>query len=264
MKACNKCNEIKSLNQFNRHHGTINGFRGECKKCQALWHFKYQMVKTGYKNFPSFLPGMKYCPKCNKVKFLYEFSQNKSNPTGFSSYCKKCMKIVLLNHYQKPENLQKQKLKRIKYAKSEKGKEVRRRLAQKRRQRPEIREQHKKYMYEYHQRSENKERRIIYNLKRKTDPEKNERDQIWKKQYNQLPRRKAKRRTWMKKDYQQNPLKYAIRAQLSNMTKEIGGYSLLPDQLIQLFWIYILGYKIANRNKEAINYVRGWVERSSP
>lgn len=35
---------------------------------------------------------MKYCPKCKDDQFLTDFYRNRSNPSGYQTYCKSCVK----------------------------------------------------------------------------------------------------------------------------------------------------------------------------
>ena len=97
MKTCNVCNIEKKLSDFH-FRKDINKYRLNCIECHRKKDREYN-IKTGKNNFKLlkikklFENGLKNCPKCNTIKKLNEFNNQKDKTYGKQSHCKNCVKI---------------------------------------------------------------------------------------------------------------------------------------------------------------------------
>jgi hypothetical protein len=88
LKKCIKCSICKGLNEFYKRKDSPDGFRNECKKCNAI-HSKERSVKR--------LSTIKYtqidfktCSKCKVEKNIEMFQTRKDSKDNHRSYCKEC------------------------------------------------------------------------------------------------------------------------------------------------------------------------------
>lgn len=90
LKTCTKCNEEKPLSHFHRHKACAGGFDTQCKSCKRTYYRQWQ--RRNHKERPKAYrgDGVKECLKCNEVKALAEFHNDKSRPDGKFAYCKSC------------------------------------------------------------------------------------------------------------------------------------------------------------------------------
>lgn len=101
-KLCKYCELFKSLNQFNFHKTTKDGFNNKCKDCCSKWNKEYNLrTRPGYdpKNLDKMKlcpsdPNLKICTKCMKEKPIVEFRHRKygrnNHLYGPTSQCISC------------------------------------------------------------------------------------------------------------------------------------------------------------------------------
>ncbi len=85
-KKCTKCNIEKDLNQFFKAKTGKFGVRGDCKECV---HKKSEKIIQKEKLF---CIGLKKCVKCQEIKSLDKFYNDKSNKDKISYWCGQCLK----------------------------------------------------------------------------------------------------------------------------------------------------------------------------
>jgi hypothetical protein len=96
MKTCNVCNKEKQLNEFHFRKDQ-NKYRLNCIECHRKKD-RERNIKTGKNSFKLlkikklFENGLKNCPKCNNIKKLDEFANQKDKVSGKQSHCKNCVK----------------------------------------------------------------------------------------------------------------------------------------------------------------------------
>jgi hypothetical protein len=105
MKTCSKCKIEKELIDFHFRKDQ-NKHRMDCKECCRKRDNK-RSIKIGKNTFKIvkekelFKNGFKSCPKCNTIKKLDCFTNQKDKPTGKKSHCKNCVNIKRLNNLDK-------------------------------------------------------------------------------------------------------------------------------------------------------------------
>jgi hypothetical protein len=71
MKTCNKCNEIKSFNEFYIRVDSVDGYRNDCKKCNAQCSKTYaQNNKESTKEYKNSVERINADPKLKIIKSL--------------------------------------------------------------------------------------------------------------------------------------------------------------------------------------------------
>jgi hypothetical protein len=80
-KRCTKCDQIKSLSEFNKDSNTRDGLRYWCKNCVKLSN-AYTSDRTDKKK----------CTKCKRVKILSDFGKRTASNDGLNTRCKACVK----------------------------------------------------------------------------------------------------------------------------------------------------------------------------
>ena len=115
---CKKCGIDKVENDFYRANNKT-GYESTCKECRNLLHYeqrKNNRIKNGLPIRISTLEARelliqhkKYCPKCEKIKDLDEFSTMKTK-SKIASHCKECNREMLDEYYdtEKGRNAKKQ------------------------------------------------------------------------------------------------------------------------------------------------------------
>ena len=86
MKTCNKCNETKELNQFEKWKAVCKTCRNEQRRARPKKEYNINVVE-------------KKCNKCLKVKSYLEFDINKSHTDGLFTLCKICRKQTSKTYY---------------------------------------------------------------------------------------------------------------------------------------------------------------------
>jgi hypothetical protein len=105
MKECSICKIEKELIEFHFRKDR-NVYRADCKECCRKRDNKYN-IKIGKNSFKVlnvknlFNDGLKKCPKCNEIKKLYFFANQKDKVSGKQSHCKNCISITRLNNFDK-------------------------------------------------------------------------------------------------------------------------------------------------------------------
>lgn len=87
MKKCNSCKKIKETKYFCKNKRFSDGLNVSCKPCN---NERRRKKKGTYWKEQLKKENKKYCPKCDTVKSLDEFSNVKSNKDGKSGLCKIC------------------------------------------------------------------------------------------------------------------------------------------------------------------------------
>lgn len=85
-KLCPKCEITKSADDFYRVATRADGLSGYCRTCQ-LADAKNRHVPSQRWKAPE---GMKKCPKCDSIKALDDFGNNRTTHDGKQQYCKPC------------------------------------------------------------------------------------------------------------------------------------------------------------------------------
>ena len=86
-RYCNKCKEIKELDDFYRHSANKDGIGDICKACCILNRERYEKLPMDE------APEIKKCGKCGIVKSSSEFHKTQRNKDGLRGSCRDCRKI---------------------------------------------------------------------------------------------------------------------------------------------------------------------------
>jgi len=94
-KHCPDCGELKDLDAFPRTPRRRDGRGTYCKVCFSMRYRLYRRRKAAregrvvreQRDLP---PGMRYCPRCEKIKAREDFPRNRSSRNGLGGYCKPC------------------------------------------------------------------------------------------------------------------------------------------------------------------------------
>lgn len=100
-KKCSKCNEVKSVSEFNRTKRMNDGYSSWCKSCNKEYRKIYnQRTKSKRKEYSKeyrskVIPNQYQittlcCTKCNELKPVSDFHKRKDSPSGYRSHCKQC------------------------------------------------------------------------------------------------------------------------------------------------------------------------------
>jgi hypothetical protein len=90
IKACRKCERVKSLIEFHKSKGNKYGRATVCKQCRSVAKGKQkERIELEKQN-------KKRCGKCEKIKLLIEFNKVRN---GYSNVCKLCRKIFNHQYY---------------------------------------------------------------------------------------------------------------------------------------------------------------------
>lgn len=100
-KYCPICKSLRPFNDFHKSSSTKSGLSSGCKNCLAFKRSgrpprKYPIIDETKE---------RYCPKCEQIKFISAFHDDKSKKTGKSRYCYSCRKAAA----QTPENIARRK-----------------------------------------------------------------------------------------------------------------------------------------------------------
>lgn len=87
IKQCKKCNESKPLTDYFKSKETRDGYKSACKSCCKAYDadFRKSLIHDTATD--------KRCSKCNMVRSIDEFYSDKSNKSGYTSWCKQCISI---------------------------------------------------------------------------------------------------------------------------------------------------------------------------
>lgn len=102
-KKCNKCNELKSVDNFFKRKGSKDGYRNDCKECSKESDQKRSAKRKEQRQSREIITeGRKICRICNIEKDLSEFHIKRGTPDGHRSECKECVKNTQ-KEYKDPE-----------------------------------------------------------------------------------------------------------------------------------------------------------------
>ena len=94
-KACNRCRTIKQLIEFRKSNSCHDGYRNQCKSCEAEYNKKYydnkikdELNRQEKEDYD--INKNKTCNKCNQIKCITEFYKDKSQKDGYHAQCKTC------------------------------------------------------------------------------------------------------------------------------------------------------------------------------
>jgi recombination endonuclease VII len=99
LRRCRDCGEWKPLLEFCRNTHRPDGRGSYCKPCFNLRSKASYAKRIGEtsgrpvrpsRNVPA---GHRYCPDCRETKAFDEFPRNRSDSTGYASYCKPCHNV---------------------------------------------------------------------------------------------------------------------------------------------------------------------------
>jgi hypothetical protein len=92
-KTCPQCGRTLSVTEFHRNVRRSDGLAFYCRQCAAERSEKSRR-KQGIKErrqSPVPVPeGSKWCPACEEVKPLADFTKTRAKPSGYHSYCLPC------------------------------------------------------------------------------------------------------------------------------------------------------------------------------
>jgi hypothetical protein len=86
-KICSKCNQLKSLEEFNYYNKNKLLKESQCKKCSSQ---KSRIHREKMKNKLHIIIMSKICTRCNKLKSTNEFHKRYDIKCGLTSQCKNC------------------------------------------------------------------------------------------------------------------------------------------------------------------------------
>lgn len=108
---CKKCKKDKSLGEYYKANNKI-GYESTCKECRNDRKYELSRKKriaeglnvrmSTIKARELLKEGKKYCPRCEKIKIVDEFSTMKIR-NGIASHCKKCNREALEIYYSTEE-----------------------------------------------------------------------------------------------------------------------------------------------------------------
>lgn len=96
LKRCPDCRRDLSLSDFTKNRRSRDGLAFYCRTCASERAAASRRRRSGPPRRrdaarPKDLPdGSKWCPECNEVKPLGDFPRNRSQRTGYGTYCKPC------------------------------------------------------------------------------------------------------------------------------------------------------------------------------
>ncbi len=89
-KTCNYCQQKLSLSSFWKKSGTHDGHDSRCIKCKKAIR-KGTLARRAAPTL--FFDGeQKECGRCGHIQPLIKFDRDRSNNTGYNSWCKRCKK----------------------------------------------------------------------------------------------------------------------------------------------------------------------------
>lgn len=97
-KVCKGCGELKSVEQFKRHHKARDGFTNRCKDCAAR-----ESAEVYAKNRDKKKVGPKRCSQCEQTKSRSEFHRNRAQVDGLQNVCKACFSELGKGRGRKPK-----------------------------------------------------------------------------------------------------------------------------------------------------------------
>ncbi|MEU8803382.1 endonuclease VII domain-containing protein [Spirillospora sp. NPDC048819] len=101
-KKCPDCGESKPTTDFWKLKASKDGLAYYCKACFGLRNsrsYRQKQARLGkqvkaYQRRRQVPEGMKYCPRCEKVKPVDEFGRNRSEESGITGYCRPCHNLI--------------------------------------------------------------------------------------------------------------------------------------------------------------------------
>ncbi|WP_165967021.1 endonuclease domain-containing protein [Actinomadura sp. 7K507] len=101
-KRCPDCGETKPAAEFWKLKSSKDGLALYCKVCFGLRNsrsYRKKQAKQGketkvYQRRRQLPEGMKYCPRCERVKSVDEFGRNRSEESGITGYCRPCFNTI--------------------------------------------------------------------------------------------------------------------------------------------------------------------------
>lgn len=99
-KFCPDCKNVLPLASFTRNRRNRDGYSFYCAPCSrarvvASRRSRLGSPKTRNGQGPKDVPfGSKWCPECGAVKPLAQFPRNRSQSSGYGSYCKPCHNAI--------------------------------------------------------------------------------------------------------------------------------------------------------------------------
>ncbi|WP_245592466.1 endonuclease VII domain-containing protein [Actinomadura rifamycini] len=126
-KKCKDCGKVKAAAEFWKRKASPDGLALYCRDCfaqrnSASYRKKQASLGRKTKDFrrrredPQ---GMKYCPRCETVKALEDFGNNRSKGSGNSSYCKPCWNTITREHRERRHGSSRNYLLKLRYGLTE-------------------------------------------------------------------------------------------------------------------------------------------------
>ncbi|MUN37674.1 hypothetical protein GNZ18_13800 [Actinomadura sp. NEAU-AAG5] len=102
-KKCRDCGRLKAAAEFSKRRASPDGLALYCKECFALRgaaSYRKRQAREGkavrpFRRHSAVPPGMKYCPRCEKVQPVDAFGKNRAEASGLTNYCRPCHNKVM-------------------------------------------------------------------------------------------------------------------------------------------------------------------------
>ena len=94
-KVCTKCNQNKSLSEYNKDKSKSSGFRNNCKLCESIAEKQFRDNNRHINANKIYNENdVKQCSKCEQNKPLTDYQTNITTVDGLQSCCKSCQSIT--------------------------------------------------------------------------------------------------------------------------------------------------------------------------
>ncbi len=87
-KVCSRCRARLPLTSFGVRRASADGLQGYCRACVSAW--ARERRPRSVKDAPPVGPGEKWCRRCETIKPLDAFAQNRSARDGLQGHCRVC------------------------------------------------------------------------------------------------------------------------------------------------------------------------------
>ncbi len=102
-KRCNKCDDLKEVDEFYKRKTSKDGYRNECKLCSNKNETKRKDKRKETRQSREVITeGEKVCRICELKKDISEFHIKRGTPDGHRNECKECVKGIK-KKYDDPE-----------------------------------------------------------------------------------------------------------------------------------------------------------------
>jgi hypothetical protein len=98
-KKCPRCGLKKDRLEFGRNKLTGDGLSVYCKSCNrevgaAAYRRKREEAGMTVRERERLPPDVKRCSRCRELRLLDDFHRHRTQPGGYSTYCKDCRRVL--------------------------------------------------------------------------------------------------------------------------------------------------------------------------